>query len=394
MNANLPPSNTLRIPPSGKEEEWILDPRPVPYSPEHLIQYKCRYGSSLKIIAQGEELIGDEFTSSNPNKDWKKYKKAGKELMYCIIEDMASDVVICAARAIIDFPCVENSKSNKVFKRNVCEKKRIILDYIHTAETCRGQGLAAEVVRFLQRIAKTEGTDFYVLAIEESQGYFLSKFGMILEQDANLGEHYNCFSDTFLLKSPDNITGSKDMNLHESFIDKNAETAEAAQTDEESGSEDDGLEKAIQESLTSVSHEIEPVEHVSSDEESDDELKQAIQESLNTSRTQNSDLSVKLQLPATLGSSNELTEQQQIELAMRASLNEDVNVRNSLDKDVSKDIPSEKILESNSDLLSNELQNSVSEEEMLRQAIALSLLTGNDDNEKRLNQSSDASTKQ
>merc|ERR1712150_409950 len=138
----------------------------------------------------------------------------------------------------------------------------------------------------------------------------------------------------------------------------------------------------IQESLTSVSHEIEPVEHVSSDEESDDnELKQAIQESLNASRIQNSNLSVEHQLAATLSSSNELTEQQQIELAMRASLNEDVNVRNSLDKDVSKDIPSEKILERNSDLLSNELQNSVSEEEMLRQAIALSLLTGNDDNE-------------
>ena len=185
-------TNNMMLPNKGHEEEWIMDIRPDSSSPGLLVQYKFRYGSSLKIIAQGEGLIAEEFSSSNPNKDWKKYQKQGKELLYCIIEDMSSDEVVCAARAIIDFPRAKNAKTNKKTKTSKCDRKRVILDYIHTVVNCRGQGLAAEVVRFLQRIAKGEGTDFYVLAIEESQGYFLAKFGMILEQDSYLREEYNC----------------------------------------------------------------------------------------------------------------------------------------------------------------------------------------------------------
>ena len=70
----------------------------------------------------------------------------------------------------------------------------MILDYIHTSEASRGQGLAADLIKFLQRISKAEGSDFYVLSIEESQGYFLTKFGMILEQDENLIHGANIFT--------------------------------------------------------------------------------------------------------------------------------------------------------------------------------------------------------
>ena len=167
MESTSGQTNTVLLPSKGNEEEWIMDLRPVPASPELLVQYKCRYGSSLKIIAQGEGLIAEEFTSSNPNKDWKKYQKQGKELLYCIIENMSSDEVVCAARSVIDFPSVKNLKGKKKVKTNKCDRKRVILDYVHTDENFRGQGLAAEVVRFLQRVAKGENADFYVLAIED-----------------------------------------------------------------------------------------------------------------------------------------------------------------------------------------------------------------------------------
>ena len=73
---SLTTSNNMTLLPSkGNENEWIMDPRPVSSSSELLVQYKFRYGSSLKIIAQGERLIAEEFSSSNPNKDWKKYQK-------------------------------------------------------------------------------------------------------------------------------------------------------------------------------------------------------------------------------------------------------------------------------------------------------------------------------
>merc|ERR1712126_250362 len=210
----------------------------------------------MKIIAQGENLIANEFSSSNPNKDWKKYQKSGKELFYCIIEDMSSDEVVCVARSILDFPSIENAKNIKIVQKTICDQKRMILDYIHTAEASRGEGLAADLIKFLERISKAEGSDFYILSIEESQGYFLSKFGMILEQDQQLQENYNCFSDTVLLKSPDNTTGSKDTKLNEKFIDMGARINQnyddVEDSENESTDSDSDLEKAIQESLHST----------------------------------------------------------------------------------------------------------------------------------------------
>ena len=129
-------SSALTLPQKGSEEEWIMDPRLISKSEKLMTQYKCRYGSSIKIIAQGENLIADEFSSSNPNKDWKKYQKSGKELFYCLIEDMSSDAVVCVARSILDFPSVENAKNIKV-QRTICDQKRMILDYIHTAEALK-----------------------------------------------------------------------------------------------------------------------------------------------------------------------------------------------------------------------------------------------------------------
>ena len=300
---SLAASSSVRLLPNkGNEEEWIMDPRPVSSSTELLAQYKCRYGSSLRIITQGEALIGEEFSSSNPNKDWKKYQKQGRERFYCIIEDMSSDEVVCAARAIIDFPdpeiCrrTEKTQINKTNDTRKCDRKRVILDYIHTVENCRGQGLAAEVVRFLQRLAAGEDTDFYVLAIEESQGYFLSKFDMILEQDQNLRDEYNCFSDTFLLKCPNNVTGSKDTKLHPSFI--------STQDDEE---EDDDVDDVI-----------------SQDEELI--LQQALQASLQTIQYDSCDDNVNSATQYFEPTEyDELTYEQQLQQAMHLSLNGEVN---------------------------------------------------------------------
>ena len=346
--------SALTLPKKGSEEEWIMEPRHVSNSQQIMIQYKFRYGSSMKIIAQGENLIADEFTSSNPNKDWKKYQKSGKELFYCLIEDMSSDAVVCVARSILDFPSVENSKNSKV-KRNICDQKRMILDYIHTSEASRGQGLAADLIKFLQRISKAEGSDFYVLSIEESQGYFLTKFDMILEQDENLTQHYNCFSDTFLLKSPDNTTGCKDTKLHKSFIDNaieeqedNVDNQEEIEvSDDESSDADSDLENAIQESLQSASGTV--VVH-----------------------NENEDLS----------------EEQQVEIALALSLSSQSQTQQTTSNSSNPDKPGA----GSSEIHQNHVQNSagsdnslsaLTDEEMLNQAIALSLSNSmSDDKEK------------
>lgn len=347
MNSFSPSINSLTLPKKGSEEEWVMEPLSASSSPDLLLQYKCRYGSSLKIIAQGETLIADEFTSSNPNKDWKHYQKDGKELLYCIIEDMTSDQVVCASRAILDFPCVNNSKNSKVAKVNICDRKRIILDYIHTTESCRRQGLAAELVRFLQRIAKAEGTDFYVLAIEDSQVYFLSKFDMILEQDVDLRDRYNCFSDTFLLKSPDNVTGSKDTNLHTSFINDEVE--------------DEQIDP------TSVEYE--------SEEEND--LEKAIQASLQTIQNQNICIPTQSHSSASRLSCEDRPYMEQLECAIRLSLQDELHEGGGSAKSISPNVP-----DKSSGKISNrspenvqEYLTTLSEEDMVNQAIALSLST-------------------
>ena len=344
-------SSALTLPKKGSEEEWIMDPRSISKSEKVMTQYKCRYGSSLKIIAQGENLIADEFSSSNPNKDWKKYQKSGKELFYCIIEDMSSDAVVCVARSILDFPSVENAKNIKV-QRTICDQKRMILDYIHTAEASRGQGLAADLIKFLERISKAEGSDFYILSIEESQGYFLSKFGMVLEQDQQLQENYNCFSDTVLLKSPENTTGSKDTKLNESFMDMGLRTDQ---------NPDD----------------VEDSENESSD--SDGDLEKAIQESLHTTIENQTFSSTNAQY---YSNNEELSEDQQIEYAIALSLNKESQSPH-IDSYSSSD--AEKTIAVSNETSQNQVQfthnsknelSSLTDEEMLDQAIALSLSNG------------------
>ena len=341
-------SSALTLPKKGSEEEWIMDPRLISKSEKLMTQYKCRYGSSMKIIAQGENLIADEFSSSNPNKDWKKYQKSGKELFYCIIEDMSSDEVVCVARSILDFPSIENSKNIKV-QKTICDQKRMILDYIHTAEASRGEGLAADLIKFLERISKAEGSDFYILSIEESQSYFLSKFGMILEQDQQLQERYNCFSDTVLLKSPDNTTGSKDTKLNETFIDTGA-----------------GIDQNYDD--------VEDSQNESSDSDSD--LEKAIQESLDTTIQNQTFSSTTAQY---YSNSEELCEDQQIEYAIALSLNKESQ---SPHIDSNCTGPIENTITASSEASQNQAQfshnsknelSSLTDEEMLNQAIALSL---------------------
>ena len=266
---------------------------------------------------------------------------------------MSSDVVVCVARAVLDFPTVVNSKNSKVQKK-ICDQKRMILDYIHTAESCRGQGLAADLIKFLQRISNAEGADFYVLSIEESQSYFLTKFDMILEQDEYLREHYNCFSDTFLLKCPDNATGSKDTQLRRSFIEleTNIDENQPDISDDESGSH----EKAG----------------------TDSDIEKAIQESLKSTTSQ-----FRTTCDAIIANSSneELSEDQQVEYALALSLDQDSNSRSIFpSSSASRNVESpnsNEIDKKHSQNISNREGpfSPLTDEEMLNQAIALSLST-------------------
>jgi len=203
-------------------------------------------------------------------------------------------------------------------------------------------------VRFLQRIANAEGTDFYVLALEETQGYFLAKFDMILEQDPDLRESYNCFSDTFLLKSPNNVSGSKSMTLDESFIKSESE-------------EEDGEEN-------------------NASEDEDDDFQRAITESLKADNNALADLNG-TSIPSANSTANLMTEQQQLEYAMRLSMTPEGHSSTNLDKsNATENVTVENAVGKSNDSNKNALYNEdytggLSEDDMLEQAIALSLKT-------------------
>ena len=169
-------------------------------------------------------------------------------------------------------------------------------------------------------------------------------------------QHYNCFSDTFLLKSPDNTTGCKDTKLHKSFIDNaiddlddNVDDQEEIQgSDDESSDADSDLDNAIQESLQSASGTV--VIHNENDED--------------------------------------LSEEQQIEIALALSLGSQSQSQQTNSNSSNLDKPGA----GSSEIHQNHVQNSagfgsslsaLTDEEILNQAIALSLSNSmSDDKEK------------
>lgn len=235
------------------------------------------------------------------------------------------------------------------------------MDYVHTNESHRGQGLAAEVVRFLQRVASGENADFYVLAIEESQSYFLSKFGMILEQDSDLREEYNCFSDTLLLKCPENVTGSQDTKLHESFIGTEGEEW-TTEDDESQPLSDNDESQSNSDNDESQSH-------------SDDDLKRALEASLQTISNEGNINASKITTPGATATAN-LSEDQQLEYALQLSLNESAtNCFPGNSKNVKENSHVQKDTTCDENKTTPIKSDVLSDQEMLEQAIALSLQT-------------------
>ena len=89
-------------------------------------------------------------------------------------------------------------------------QRRVILDYVHTPAQHRSKGYAQVMVNFFFQLREAEKADFLVLAIEDSLPFWHIKFGLILEQDLALKKRFNAFTDTLLLKLPDNATGNTD----------------------------------------------------------------------------------------------------------------------------------------------------------------------------------------
>lgn len=154
-----------------------------------------RYGSSLDLMAKASLLINDEF-HSNPNRDSLKNQRKGRSLLFCLVEPIGPDGgLACAARAILEQHA------------SLDGARRIVIDYIHTKLSERGNGHGTRVVAFLKSLASLQSADMFVAATEDSCPYWMSQ-GFVLEQDPSLVKEYNAFTDTHLLKLPTNRAGS------------------------------------------------------------------------------------------------------------------------------------------------------------------------------------------
>ena len=79
---------------------------------------------------------------------------------------------------------------------------RLVVDYVVTVEHFQGRGYASHLLELAVNTARAAGANVYVLALEDSCVYWMSK-GFVLE-DGAINRRLNVFPDTHLLKLPSN----------------------------------------------------------------------------------------------------------------------------------------------------------------------------------------------
>ena len=85
----------------------------------------------------------------------------------------------------------------RVAATDVCSR-RVVVDYVVTVEERQGKGYASHLLKLVKAIAERYHANMYVLALEDSCVYWMSK-GFVLE-DGPIDRRLNLFPDTHLLK--------------------------------------------------------------------------------------------------------------------------------------------------------------------------------------------------
>ena len=176
----------------------------------------------------------------DPTEDWAAWTERRPEfsLFYVALLDpgeFGSDAVLGVLRAVLD-------------RRE--PRARVVIDYVTTRYDKRGQGLAGAAVNFVSQVADAQNANVYVLALEESCVYWMSK-GFCLDEGANLNARLNIFDDTHLLRrAADPLDAGEasdlDLALEEGSDDSSGEDSDSSESDED---EDHGLREALNDSL-------------------------------------------------------------------------------------------------------------------------------------------------
>ena len=100
---------------------------------------------------------------------------------------------MCVLRTLMDGDWYSGGNTQAVH----CSE-RLIIDYLHTVEAYQGQGHASRLLESALDCARLVGANIFVLALEDSCPYWLSK-GFVLEE-GDINRRLNTFPDTHLLK--------------------------------------------------------------------------------------------------------------------------------------------------------------------------------------------------
>ena len=206
------------LPPLGYHETEVL---------EDPTGFYLQHGSSLMLqMKVGEFLNSSEvFSNVDVSSDWEQWSRRSPDfsLYYAAIFDQSTDSVVGALRAVTDGHPIPSPP----------HKRRLIIDYVAVLPGYQNRGLSSSLVRFVMNVSIMSSANVYVLALEESCVYWMSK-GFLLCQNSNLNARLNVFPDTHLLGYVENDEDEgdvTDLSMQEEF------------DDDEEGEEDDDEEE-------------------------------------------------------------------------------------------------------------------------------------------------------
>jgi GNAT superfamily N-acetyltransferase len=223
--------------PGCEASEWIGDRQLI-----------LRHGSSLALMADVSEFLNrsQEFSDVDPSADWEKWaaRRPGFSLSYYCLVDPArdgQDAIVACLRAVLD----------GVPSPAPPHRPRMIIDYVTTAPSARGKGLAGLLTTFVRNAAASCGANLYVLALESSCVYWMGH-GFVLAEEKNINARLNIFPDTHLLRladDPQDVGSEDDLELsaapHGGEEDEAEEDGDSEEEDV-GGEGEDGDDEATQ----------------------------------------------------------------------------------------------------------------------------------------------------
>jgi hypothetical protein len=225
----------------------FLSPLPPPgevtseFLPEK--QLFLRHGSSLALINDVSRLLNEskDFTTKDPTEDWMSWKIRSDSfsLYFAALFDMDGQPV-AVLRAVLDGLPVPIPPHNK----------RLLIDYTYVIPTMRNKGLATILCEFVVNMCTMVGANSYVLALEDSCVYWMSK-GFLLEENKFLQARLNIFPDTHLLRQlgdPLDVGNEADMAMqviHDTASDNDSTGSNAGSQSSQQAEEEEATSSVV-----------------------------------------------------------------------------------------------------------------------------------------------------